>query len=119
MIFRESLFNVLAVVSRRKAGRIVVKNLPRISLVLVVVMLVAGVPSVLAQEANVTEKQKSKLINRFPKSDANKDGKLDDAELLALRDFLQNRRRKSDSAPAAMVSRRRRLILGGRQDSNR
>jgi len=77
-----------------------VKKLPGISLVLVVVMLVAGVPSVLAQEANVIEKQRSKLINRFPKSDANKDGKLDDAELLALRDFLQNRRRKSDSAPA-------------------
>jgi lysophospholipase L1-like esterase len=77
-----------------------VKKLPGISLVLVVVMLVAGVPSAVAQEANVTEKQRSKLIKRFPKSDANKDGKLDDAELLALREFFQNRRRNADSAPA-------------------
>ena len=76
------------------------KKLPGISLVLVVVMFIAAASSVLGQEANVTEKQRSKLIKRFPKSDANKDGKLDDAELLALRDFLQNRRRKSDSAPA-------------------
>ena len=100
MIFIESIFNVLAVVSRRKAGRSLVKKLPGISLVLVVVMFIAAASSVLGQEANVTEKQRSKLIKRFPKSDANKDGKLDDEELLALRDFLQNRRRKADSAPA-------------------
>ncbi|MGI9441091.1 MAG: sialate O-acetylesterase [Rubripirellula sp.] len=76
------------------------KKLPGISLVLVVVMFIAAASSVLGQEANVTEKQRSKLIKRFPKSDANKDGKLDDEELLALRDFLQNRRRKADSAAA-------------------
>lgn len=71
-----------------------------ISLFLFHVLLVAGVPSASAQVSKITEKQKSQLIKRFPKSDANKDGNLDDAELLALRDFLQNRRRKSDSAPA-------------------
>lgn len=91
-------FNGLAVANRKQKGRKVVKNLPDRSLVLVVAIFVADVPFALAQEANVTEKQRSKLIKRFPKSDANKDGKLDDAELLALRDFLQIRRRNSDSA---------------------
>lgn len=68
--------------------------------VLFFVIFIAAGFSVLAQEANVTEKQKSKFIKRFPKSDANKDGKLDDEELLTLRDFLQNRPRKADSVPA-------------------
>lgn len=99
MIFRESIFNVLAVVSRRKAGRNAVKRLPGISLVLVVVMFIAGISTALAQESRLTEKQKSQLIIRFPKSDVNKDGKLDEAELLALREFFQNRRRNADSAP--------------------
>lgn len=53
------------------------KKLPGISLVLVVVMFIAGVSTALAQEPKLTEKQKSQLIIRFPKSDANKDGKLD------------------------------------------
>ena len=99
MIFRESIFNVLAVVSRRKAGRNAVKRLPGISLVLVVVMFIAGISTALAQESRLTEKQKSKLIIRFPKSDVNKDGKLDEAELLALREFFQNRKMRKDLTP--------------------
>jgi len=63
-------------------------------LVLVVlVVLVAGVSPAVAQESGLSEKQKSQLIKRFPKSDANKDGKLDDAELRALRNFFQARRK--------------------------
>lgn len=68
---------------------------------LIIVMFCAGAPSVFAQESKLSEEQKSKLIKRFPKSDANKDGKLDDAELRALRDFFKARRDKSDSTPAS------------------
>lgn len=49
---------------------------------LVLVVVVAGIPSAEAQESVLSEKQKSQLIKRFPKSDANQDGKLDDADLL-------------------------------------
>ena len=98
--FRKNTAKVLAVINRKKLGRSVVKRMLVTSAALFFVLFIAAASSVLGQEANVTEKQRSKLIKRFPKSDANKDGKLDDAELLALRDFLQNRRRKSDSAPA-------------------
>ena len=51
----------------------------RMSLMLLFVVFVAGVSSAVAQEPTLSEKQKSQLIQRFPKSDANKDGKLDDA----------------------------------------
>jgi hypothetical protein len=68
---------------------------------LVLVVFVAGVPSALAQESRLSEKQKSQLIKRFPKSDANKDGKLDDAELRALRDFFQARRKNAQLTPAS------------------
>ncbi len=95
------MLNCLAVVNRREKRRSVVRRSLGISLKLLFVMLVAGVPSALAQKPKVTEKQRNQLIKRFPKSDANKDGKLDDVELLALRDFLQNRRRNADSAPAS------------------
>jgi hypothetical protein len=71
------------------------------SLMLVLVVFVAGVPSAEAQESRLSEKQKSQLIKRFPKSDANKDGKLDDAELLAFRDFFQARRNNAHLAPAS------------------
>ena len=98
--FRKNTAKVLAVINRKKLGRSVVKRMLVTSAALFFVMFIAAASSVLGQEANVTEKQRSKLIKRFPKSDANKDGKLDDEELLALRDFLQNRRRKADSAPA-------------------
>ena len=72
----------------------------RLSLILGFVLFVAGVPSALAQESRLSEEQKSKLIKRFPKSDANKDGKLDDAELSALRDFIQSRRKGQADAVA-------------------
>ena len=60
----------------------------RSTMMLVLVVFVAGVQSAAAQEAiaqesKLSEKQKSQLIIRFPKSDANKDGELDDTELLA------------------------------------
>jgi len=64
----------------------------RMSLTLAFVVFVAGVPSAEPQESRLSEKQKSRLIKRFPNTDANKDGKLDDAELRALRDFLQAKR---------------------------
>lgn len=78
----------------------------RSSLMLVLVVFAAGVPSAVSQEAaaqesKLSEKQKSQLIKRFPKSDANKDGKLDDAELRALRDFFQARRRNANLAPSS------------------
>ena len=57
----------------------------RTTLMLVIVVFCAGVPSAFAQESKLSEKQKTQLIKRFPKSDANKDGELDDAELRALR----------------------------------
>ena len=98
--FRKNTAKVLAVINRKKLGRSVVKRMLVTSAALFFVMFIAAASSVLGQEANVTEKQRIKLIKRFPKSDANKDGKLDDEELLALRDFLQNRRRKADPAPA-------------------
>ncbi len=66
---------------------------------LVLMLSVAGVPSALAQESTLSEERKAQLIKRFPKSDANKDGNLDDAELRALRDFFEARRDKSDSTP--------------------
>jgi len=99
--FRKNTAKVLAVINRKKLGRSVVKRMLVTSAALFFVMFVADAFSVLAQESKPTEKQKSQLLIRFPKSDANKDGKLDDAELFALRNFLQNRRRKADSAPAA------------------
>ena len=68
---------------------------------LVLVVFVAGVPSAIAQESRLSEKQKSQLIKRFPKSDANKDGKLDAAELRALRDFLEARRNNAQLTPAS------------------
>jgi hypothetical protein len=69
------------------------------SLMLALAVFVAGAPSALAQESRLSEKQKNQLIKRFPKSDVNKDGKLDDAELLVLRDFFQARRNaKADAA---------------------
>jgi len=71
------------------------------SLMLVLVVFVAGVPSAIAQESRLSEKQKSQLIKRFPKSDANKDGKLDAAELRALRDFLEARRDNAQLTPAS------------------
>ena len=69
----------------------------RMFLTLALVVFVAGVPSAEAQESRLSEKQKSQLIKRFPKSDANKDGKLDDAELRALRDFFQARQKNANS----------------------
>ena len=71
------------------------------SLMLVLVVFIAGVPSAIAQESRLSEKQKSQLIKRFPKSDANKDGKLDAAELRALRDFLEARRDNAQLTPAS------------------
>jgi hypothetical protein len=71
------------------------------SLMLALVVFVAGVPSAMAQESGISEKQKSQLIKRFPKSDANRDGKLDDAELRVLRDFFQARRNNAQSTPAS------------------
>ena len=68
----------------------------RIYLMLVLAVFVDGVPSAVAQESKLSEKQKSQLIKRFPNADANKDGKLDDAELTALRDFMQARRKNSN-----------------------
>lgn len=73
----------------------------RMSLMLALVVFVAGVPSAVAQESRLSEKQKSQLIKRFPKSDANNDGKLDDAELRALRDFFQARRNNAQLTPAS------------------
>jgi lysophospholipase L1-like esterase len=70
------------------------------SLILALAVLVAGVPSAVAQESRLSEKQKSQLIRRFPRSDANKDGKLDDAELRALRDLNQARRKNAQTTPA-------------------
>jgi lysophospholipase L1-like esterase len=67
---------------------------------LALLLLVAAVPSALAQESKLSEDQKSKLIKRFPNSDANKDGKLDDAELRALQDFFQARRKGQAVAAA-------------------
>ena len=64
---------------------------------LVLTVSVAGVPSAVAQESRLSEKQKGQLIQRFPRSDANKDGKLDDAELRALRDFFQARQENANS----------------------
>ncbi|PHS15834.1 MAG: hypothetical protein COA78_04670, partial [Blastopirellula sp.] len=68
----------------------------RIYLMLVLAVFVVGVPSAVAQESKLSEKQKSQLLKRFPKADANKDGKLDDSELTALRDFMQARRKNSN-----------------------
>ena len=51
----------------------------RLSLMSGIVLFVAGVPSALVQESKLSEERKAQLIKRFPKSDANKDGKLDDA----------------------------------------
>ena len=82
--FRKNTAKVLAVINRKKLGRSVVKRMLVTSAALFFVMFIAAASSVLGQEANVTEKQRIKLIKRFPKSDANKDGKLDDEELLAL-----------------------------------
>ncbi len=59
---------------------------------LVLVVFLPGVLSAVAQESELSEERKSQLIKRFPKSDANKDGKLDDAELRALQDFFEARR---------------------------
>ncbi len=73
----------------------------RMFLILVLVVFVAGVPSAVAQESEPSEKRKSQLIKRFPKSDANKDGKLDDAELRALRDFFEARRKNALVTPAS------------------
>ena len=78
----------------------------RTSLMLVLVVFAAGVPSAVAQEAaaqesKLSEKQKSQFIKRFPKSDANKDGKLDDSELRALRDFFEARRNNAPVTPAS------------------
>ncbi len=73
----------------------------RMFLILVLVVFVAGVPSAVAQESELSEKRKSQLIKRFPKSDENKDGKLDDAELRALRDFFEARRNNAQLTPAS------------------
>ncbi len=72
----------------------------RLYLILVLVVFVAGVPSAVAQESKLNERQKSQLLKRFPNTDANKDGKLDDAELRALQDFMQARR--GNARPAAV-----------------
>jgi len=68
---------------------------------LVLTVSVAGVPSAVAQESRLREKQKGQLIQRFPRFDANKDGKLDDAELRALRVFFQARRKNAQTTPDA------------------
>lgn len=78
-----------------------VRGAQTVSLLLFFVVLVAVVPAASAQKPRFTEKQRKQFIIRFPKSDANQDGNLDDAELLALRNFLQSRLRNSDFAPAA------------------
>ncbi len=78
-----------------------VRGAQSVSLLLFFVVLVAVVPAASAQKPRFTEKQRKQFIIRFPKYDANQDGNLDDAELLALRNFLQSRRRNSDFAPAA------------------
>ncbi len=72
----------------------------RLSLMSGIVLCVAGVPSALVQESKLSEERKAQLIKRFPKSDANKDGKLDDAELRALQKFFQARRNGQTSAVA-------------------
>ena len=56
---------------------------------------------ILRHTPRLSEKQKSQLIKRFPESDANKDGKLDAAELRALRDFLEARRNNAQLTPAS------------------
>ena len=68
---------------------------------LAIVMFCAGAPFAFAQESNLSEKRKAQLIKRFPKSDANKDGELDDTELRALQAVFQARRKSADSAPAS------------------
>lgn len=78
----------------------------RSTMMLVLVVFVAGVQSAAAQEAiaqesKLSEKQKSQLIIRFPKSDANKDGELDDTELLAVRDFFAARRNRAQPTSAS------------------
>jgi hypothetical protein len=73
----------------------------RMFIMLVLVVFVVGVASAVAQESGLSEKRKSQLIKRFPKSDANKDGKLDDVELLALRDFFAARRNNDPVTPAS------------------
>ncbi|MCP4786793.1 MAG: sialate O-acetylesterase [Fuerstiella sp.] len=70
-------------------------------LMLIIVMFCAGAPSVFAQESKLSEKRKAQLIKRFPKSDANKDGELDDTELRALQAVFQARRKNASSAPAS------------------
>lgn len=73
----------------------------RTKLMLAIVMFCAGAPSVFAQESKLSEKRKAQLIKRFPKSDANKDGELDDTELRALQAVFQARRKNANSAPAS------------------
>ena len=73
----------------------------RTKLMLIIVMFCAGAPSVFAQESKLSEKRKAQLIKRFPKSDANKDGELDDTELRALQAVFQARRKNASSAPAS------------------
>jgi hypothetical protein len=68
---------------------------------LVIVMSCAGAPFAFAQESKLSEKRKAQLIKRFPKSDANKDGELDDTELRALQAVFQARRKNANSAPAS------------------
>ena len=73
----------------------------RMSFMAALVMVVAGVPLALAQESRLSEKQKSQLIKRFPRSDSNMDGKLDDMELRALREFFEARRKSVPVTPAS------------------
>ena len=75
----------------------------RMSFMAALVMVVAGVPLALAQESRLSEKQKSQLIKRFPRSDSNMDGKLDDMELRALREFFEARRKSVPVTPASNV----------------
>jgi len=70
----------------------------RATLMLAIVMFCAGAPFVFAQESKLSEKRKAQLIKRFPKSDANKDGELDDTELRVLQALVQARRKSAGSA---------------------
>ncbi len=63
----------------------------RMSLILMFLVFIAGVPLVDAQESKLNETQKSNRIKRFPKADANQDGKLDESALRALREISQAR----------------------------